>query len=824
MLLILILVLASNTTLYAGPASPDPVDVQQPDGSTIGARIHGDEFQGWTESEDTGHTILRNKTSGYWEYAEQAKDGTLRSNGIRVLPKGLNAPSELPKGLRPPRNRDNERRMQHLLNLQQLQANDATTSSLSSNSSGLVSEDAIWNPTPVSGTKKMLVILVSFADRPMQTSTANWYSSVFDESVKSVAKFYKDNSFSFMRITPISHSQLINPAGVVSVTLPTTHPDTRGKYTFESDQAWGNSALALASAYVDFNGLDSNGNGKLETTEAVIYFVVAGYEASGSNNTPSVWAHAWSTSGTGLTAGSKNVQRWAQNGELNNSSAQHPMGVIAHELGHQMCGLPDLYDVSQFNAGLGNFSLMAGGGWGRDYNESYGGMTPTSLDAWSREFLGWSTPVTPDMSNPVSPLSFGYQIANNSTPYKLVLPATSTSEYFLIENRWPTGWDQGLRGMPNFDNTWQGGLLILHIDNNAGSAINNYTVNSGNRQGVVPVQASTVTCNMLASGSSNSCRGNPRTLFYSGNTTTWTPASSPNSNFYGGTATNFYLTSVSSPGSIMLAEFSYGAPTAPGTPNMGLATRANSQASITFSAPAYDGGSAINNYTVTSSPGSKTATGQASPLTVGGLTNGTSYTFTVTASNPVGMSLPSQPSNSVTPATTPGAPTIGSVATGSGLASVSFSAPATDGGSGVSSYTVTSNTGHIALGAVSPVTITGLNNGTSYTFGVTATNSIGTGAASADSAVITPGIVRNSGFETTGYQTLQSAYNADTHTPEIQILSGAQVGSLEVNNSGMVTIKGGFDAAFSASSGTPAILSSVVLKNGTTRFQNVVIR
>jgi hypothetical protein len=87
----------------------------------------------------------------------------------------------------------------------------------------------------------------------------------------------------------------------------------------------------------------------------------------------------------------------------------------------------------------------------------------------------------------------------------------------------------------------------------------------------------------------------------------------------------------------------------PTTPTIGTATAGNAQASVAFTASSYIGKGTIS-YTVTSSPGSFTASGSSSPLTVTGLSNGTAYTFTVIGTTNYGVaSATSSASNSVTP-------------------------------------------------------------------------------------------------------------------------------------------------------------------------------
>ena len=161
----------------------------------------------------------------------------------------------------------------------------------------------------------------------------------------------------------------------------------------------------------------------------------------------------------------------------------------------------------------------------------------------------------------------------------------------------------------------------------------------------------------------------------------------------------------------------------PGAPSAVSAARGNGSATVSFSAPAANG-APITGYTVMTAPGGATHSCSASPCVISGLTNGTTYTFAVTASNSVGVG-PAGTSNAVVPATVPDAVAAFIVTAGDGSATLSFPAPAANG-SPVTGYSITVSPGGGQIGCLaSPCTITGLTNGTAYTFAVVATNAVG---------------------------------------------------------------------------------------------------
>lgn len=175
----------------------------------------------------------------------------------------------------------------------------------------------------------------------------------------------------------------------------------------------------------------------------------------------------------------------------------------------------------------------------------------------------------------------------------------------------------------------------------------------------------------------------------------------------------------------------------------GLTPVGSGQAIVSWAAPANVNGSAITSYTVTSSPAAGTGCTSVTALTltctVGGLVNGVSYTFTVTANNAAGAGAASLASAPVTPATVPNAPTAVVAAAGRRSAMVGWTAPLVNGGSPVISYTATAAPGGASCTiAGTACMISGLANNSQYTVTVVATNAVGVGSASTPSGFVVP--------------------------------------------------------------------------------------
>jgi len=194
---------------------------------------------------------------------------------------------------------------------------------------------------------------------------------------------------------------------------------------------------------------------------------------------------------------------------------------------------------------------------------------------------------------------------------------------------------------------------------------------------------------------------------------------------------------------------------APGTPTIGTAIAGDGQATVNFVASPIGIPTGFS-VRVLDAAGAqvgalRTAAGTASSLVVTGLTNGSSYTFQVSAINAEGTSAFSASSNAVTPSApvvqvVAGAPTIGTSVAGNAQVTVNWAAPAAVANAApITGYQIrtfigagATATGTTTVANVTTSVITSLINGTGYTFDVAAINAIGIGAPSARSVAVTP--------------------------------------------------------------------------------------
>ena len=241
-----------------------------------------------------------------------------------------------------------------------------------------------------------------------------------------------------------------------------------------------------------------------------------------------------------------------------------------------------------------------------------------------------------------------------------------------------------------------------------------------------------------------------------------TTTAAPTTTTAGATTTTAGTTTTTAPTTTTAGTTTTTAPTTtavpssvPGAPTSVSGTASNASVALTWTAPSSNGGAAITDYVVQYSSNSGTtwttfagSVSSATSATVTGLTNGTGYIFHIAATNSVGTGSYSTSSSVVTPVTTPGAPTSVSATAGNASVALTWTAPASNGGSAITDYDVeySSNAGTTwttftdGVSTAASATVTGLTNGTAYTFRVSATNAFGTGATATSSSV-TPATV-----------------------------------------------------------------------------------
>jgi hypothetical protein len=190
--------------------------------------------------------------------------------------------------------------------------------------------------------------------------------------------------------------------------------------------------------------------------------------------------------------------------------------------------------------------------------------------------------------------------------------------------------------------------------------------------------------------------------------------------------------------------------TVPAPPTTVTAIAGDGQVTLSFTPPVSDGGSPITGYTINVYIGEgvlpSVAIGPSTTtLIISGLNNGGQYVFTVIAKNAVGNSVESIPSAIVTPITVPSAPTMLNAVAGDSQVTVSFTAPASNGGSPIIKYYIymyinpEDEEPYVYDADLSlSYTVSELSNDRSYYFAAVAENIVGFSVVSNMSGPVTP--------------------------------------------------------------------------------------
>jgi titin len=179
--------------------------------------------------------------------------------------------------------------------------------------------------------------------------------------------------------------------------------------------------------------------------------------------------------------------------------------------------------------------------------------------------------------------------------------------------------------------------------------------------------------------------------------------------------------------------------TLPGAPTQVIATGGATSAQVTWNVPTSTGGAPILSYTASAYTGSTGGSAVSScsstslGCTISALSNDTTYYFDVSATNVAGTGPTSSPRVSAEPVALPGAPTISALSEGNSYVSVTYSPGTFDTNDPITGYQYSTDGGttwQSALSSASPITISGLTNGTTYSVELRATSASGPGAAS----------------------------------------------------------------------------------------------
>jgi immune inhibitor A len=379
------------------------------------------------------------------------------------------------------------------------------------------------NLGPVTGSRRALVLLVDFSDAAGTEPQAHFDDLLFSLGsypTGSMRDFYQEASYGQLDVIGLVSGDGTTP-GWYRAPQPKSYY-TNGNYGFggypQNAQRLVEDVLDLADASVNFADYDNDGDGVVDA----LVVICAGGGAEQTGNVNDIWSHKW------------DITPQSRDGVIISRYFMAPedgrCGVMAHELGHLLMGLPDLYDVDYSSAGTGAWDLMAAGSW------NGGGDRPAHPTAWCKVKSGWVNPAdifNASQSVTIPPYETTAQV------YRLPVGTIGGSEYFLLSNRQQGGFDDQLPGS---------GLVIEHCDDTRGN-------NTDETHYLVDVEQ----CDGQRDLNMNANRGDSTDPFPSAGNAEFTATSTPNSLAYDGTDTQISVTAITPSGADITADISVGA-------------------------------------------------------------------------------------------------------------------------------------------------------------------------------------------------------------------------------------------------------------------------
>ncbi|MDD5771990.1 MAG: M6 family metalloprotease domain-containing protein [bacterium] len=526
------LLLGLSLKANAGPADNNLIILKQPSGKTFKARLHGDERYNWITTKE-GYGIYKNAANGNWEYYQSDNVSRLVVGEVEPskfnIPKGLNSYQSVKKESIKYRNGNID----------------------------FGSRNSLTESNPVAGDRKLLVICVDFLDTAGTYDPLDIQPLFFGET-SSVSDYYQKVSYSAVSISPASETSGVTDDGIIGwLHLPYKHPNTGDSTDVISDstnQQIAKDAITLADPYINYASYDYNKDSTISTDELSIIIIVAGYERSAGPAAPSIWGHRWSMFSVGypIVDSTITIEDYCEIGERHGDHLA-TIGIMAHELGHLIFSLPDLYDTNPGNGdsyGVGFFDLMGNGSWASKTGEFHGSM-PTQLSAWSKEYLSWGKVTTIDSGQDIT---LPKTDSDGSSVFRV--NTSDPDQYFLLENRQFSGYDMGFQRFE--EASGHGGVVIYHIDNSklTSSNFNFNDVNADVNDKGVDVEEADEGILGFSQLDTEQTPLDKNMFFFSGNNSDFTNDTIPGSRLKNNTHTRIAITGVSNYGDIMTAKIS----------------------------------------------------------------------------------------------------------------------------------------------------------------------------------------------------------------------------------------------------------------------------